>query len=271
MTANQAQRERWNDEGFARSWPKRERFTTAITPALLEAAALRPGERVLEIGSGGGLAAIAAARAVAPGGDVTGFDLSAPLTKMASARAAEAGLANARFVSGDAQVDELPAGPFDVAISQFGVMFFEDPVAAFGNVRWRLRAGGRLAFACWQPAAANTWFPGSVVAPFQPPVPTMNLGDGPAPGPFAFGDEGRVRDILSAAGFVGIGRQARAINATVPLDSLIDREMVKGLGVPPELEEKAMAAVEAHYATMRTAAGELAATLSIQLFTASNP
>src|SRR5205823_5753396 len=92
MAVNQQQREQWNDENQATLWPKRERITTCVTRPLLDLLALQPGERVLEIGSGGGLAAIEAANAVAPSGEVVGFDLSAPLVNLATNRAAEAGV-----------------------------------------------------------------------------------------------------------------------------------------------------------------------------------
>src|SRR5207302_291610 len=117
---NQQQREQWNDENQATLWPKRERITTCVTRPLLDLLALQPGERVLEIGAGGGLAAIEAANAVAPSGEVVGFDLSAPLVNLATNRAAEADVPNVRFVVGDAQVDDIPGAPFttDVAVPE---------------------------------------------------------------------------------------------------------------------------------------------------------
>src|SRR5438067_2645107 len=120
---NQQQREQWNDGKQARLWPKRERITTCATGPLLNLLSPQPGERMLEIGCGGGLVAIEAAKAVAPSGRVVGFDLSAPLAKLATSRAQAAGVANVRFVVGDAQVDDIPDAPFDATMSQFGVMF----------------------------------------------------------------------------------------------------------------------------------------------------
>lgn len=148
MSANQAQRDQWNAESQARMWPHRERVTSSITPLLLGLLSPQPGARVLDIGSGGGIAALDVARAVGANGTVVGFDISAPLVALATQRAAEAGIAQARFIAGDAQTDKIPHAPFDAVMSQLGVMFFADPVAAFTNIRRHLRPGARLAFAC---------------------------------------------------------------------------------------------------------------------------
>ena len=143
--ANKAQFAHWNATRQATAWPKRERITLNVTPLLLAALALRPGERVLDIGSGGGLAAIEAAGIVGEGGSVTGFDISEPLTGLANERAKAAGRTNARFIAGDAQTGDIPGAPFDAAMSQFGVMFFDEPVMAFRNIRRHLRDDGRIA------------------------------------------------------------------------------------------------------------------------------
>jgi len=99
----------------------------------------------------------------------------------------------------DAQVDDLPSD-VDLAISRFGVMFFEDPVAAFVNLRGALAPDGRLVFVCWQGLAANPWtaVPALAVAEHVPPAAPPVPG---APGPFAFGDPDRVRSVLIDAGF----------------------------------------------------------------------
>ena len=129
-----------------------------------------------------------------------GLDLSGPMLARARADAEAAGLANAVFLQGDAQVHPLEPARFDTVISRFGVMFFADPVAAFANIRSATRPGGRLVFACWQPLAANQWLlvPGAALAEHvRPPDPAPADG----PGMFAFADPDRLRPILATAGW----------------------------------------------------------------------
>jgi len=126
------------------------RYDTMLAPLtthLLDAAALTPADRVLDIGCGCGNTSRLAARQAA---DVLGADLSHAMLARARQRTEEAGLTNVRFVHADAQT--TPFEPVDVVMSQLGVMFFEDPAAAFANLR---RAGGRLAFLCWQRPELN--------------------------------------------------------------------------------------------------------------------
>jgi ubiquinone/menaquinone biosynthesis C-methylase UbiE len=272
---NKAEFDRWNADDQVRGWPKREQVTICVTPALLEALALKPGERVLDIGAGGGLAAMEAARAVGEGGSVTGFDISVGLTKLANARAAEASSKNVRFVAGDAQVDDIPGAPFDVAMSQFGVMFFADPVQAFENIRRHMAPGGRMVFACWQPYTKNTWFPGPKLEPFLTPPPAGSApapqpGSGPPPGPFAFGDPALVRSIVEKAGFKDVSVEQIEREAVVERDSLFDREMLNGFPIAPEKKEDAWAALQAHIESMVQADGKMHLALAPQLVRAHN-
>ena len=88
--ANQAERKRWNDPFWSEFWPKRERFTESVTPLLLRALELKPGERVLDIGCGGGPATSSAAAAVGNAGRAVGADISTPLIELARSRVIDA-------------------------------------------------------------------------------------------------------------------------------------------------------------------------------------
>jgi SAM-dependent methyltransferase len=245
VETNEAERRRWNDERWTSVWPKRERMTDAISPFVLEAAALRAGERVLDIGSGGGRLSLAAARAVGAGGSVVGADLSAPLGELAGQRAREEGAANVEFRRLDMQTDRIPGDPFTVAISQFGVMFFDDPVAAFGNIRAHLTPDGRIAFACWQRLEDNPWHYASAISEFLPSPPPSAAG-AILPGPFALADPARTAQILTAAGFCDVRRAPYELTVDVPEDAVFDDIQLTLTQVPAAHHERARAAVQAY-------------------------
>lgn len=158
------------------------------------------GRRVLDIGCGAGATTLAMARRLAADGLCVGVDISAPLVAAAKARAAAEGVDAAAFVLGDAQTYAFEAGAFDAVISRFGVMFFDDPEAAFANIRRAVRRDGTLTFAAWRSPAENPFMTTAVraAAPFLPPMPTP---DPNAPGQFAFADGKRVRRILDGSGW----------------------------------------------------------------------
>lgn len=204
--ANSQQISYWNEQAGPRWVRLQERLDAQLRPlgrAVLAAADLGAGQRVLDVGCGCGDSSLEAAERVAPDGAVTGVDVSAPMLTRARERARRAGLAAATFLEADAQSHGFEPGGFDAVISRFGVMFFQSPEAAFANLRAALAPGGRLCFVCWQGLARNVWMsaPLSAVARLLtlPPPP-----DPCAPGPFAFADPDRVRAILAAAGFASV-------------------------------------------------------------------
>ncbi len=181
------------------------RFDTSIRPhhaALMAAAAIAPGEAVIDIGCGNGLTSRDAARATGPTGHVLAVDLSGPMLARAEQTAKDEGIGNVRFEQGDAQVYPFDAGAFDVAMSRFGVMFFADPVAAFTNVASAVRPGGRLALLVWQSLAANEWMGAmrdALAVGRDLPVPPPG-----APGPFGLADTGYATGVLTGAGFTDV-------------------------------------------------------------------
>ncbi|PWE32413.1 ubiquinone biosynthesis protein UbiE [Maritimibacter sp. 55A14] len=200
---NSEQAEFWNGPSGLK-WIENEEGMDAIlsvvSAGLLDRGAIRPGERVLEVGCGTGANSLLLAEAVGPKGEVLALDISEPLLARAAARRDAAGLTQPEFRLADAQTAALPKAHFDLLISRFGVMFFADPQAAFANMRTALARGGRLVFACWAGIEGNPWFrlPRDVAAN------RLGWPDPPehgAPGPMAFADSGRVTGLMAQAGF----------------------------------------------------------------------
>jgi SAM-dependent methyltransferase len=193
----------WNEEGGP-SWVANElRHDLMLAPfdaVLLDAADPQLGDHVLDVGSGFGTTSLELARAVGEQGRVMAIDVSEAMMARLRSRAAAEAITNVIDHVADAQTDVLPAEHFRLVVSRFGVMFFDDPTAAFTNIHEALRPDGRLVFVCWQPLADNEWVlvPLTAMAPVIGPIAPQAPGQ---PGPFALGDEERVREVLEGAGF----------------------------------------------------------------------
>jgi SAM-dependent methyltransferase len=191
----------WNGLG-GHTWVARQEHTDVtllpVSEALLRLAAPRTGERVLDVGCGCGASTLAVARAVGPGGRVTALDISAPMLAEGQRRAEAASITNIDWRQADAATAALDE--FDLLLSNFGLMFFGDPVQAFAHMRRAASAGARMVFVCWQSLTENPWIevPMRAVLPHVPPRPKS---DPRAPGMFAFADPQRVSAILTAAGW----------------------------------------------------------------------
>ncbi|MCX5542740.1 class I SAM-dependent methyltransferase [Paraburkholderia sp. CNPSo 3076] len=252
----------WNGQSGERWVANQARLDAMVSvfgQAAIEAAAPMTGERVLDVGCGAGASSLALAACVGAGGQVLGVDISEPL--ISRARALAPPDTPVLFQVADASSAELPEGAFDILFSRFGVMFFDDPTAAFAHMRRALRPGGRVASVCWRSAAENDWVRlpmgalKGILAPSATPDPE-------APGPFSFGDRGRVSRILTAAGFADIA--IAPFDASVPFgeggtrDAAIDDAVKMTLEVgplsraladqPDDIRARASAAVRAAFA-----------------------
>lgn len=262
--ANREQAEYW--ESRAPSWIDAEGYTALVGGpfgrAAIDALEPAPGWRVLDVGCGTGPTTVELARRVTPGGSVLGVDISPSMLDAARERARREDLDGVEFRVADAQTHVLGDGGFDAVFSQFGVMFFEDPVVAFTNLRRSLRDGGRLGFVCWQDLFANEWMfvPGAAalaVTGAPPPMP------GPGqPGPFSLCDPARVSDLLGSAGFENIDVSPVSGEVDLPedrLDHAVDascqvgavREALEAT-TDPELREAIRSAVRAALAERAT-------------------
>jgi SAM-dependent methyltransferase len=182
-------------------------------------------DRVLDIGCGTGESTRDAAR-TAENGTVLAVDISEPLLQLAGELGAD--LTNVTYVLADAQTHPFPPAHFDVCISRFGTMFFQDPVAAFGNIGRALRPDGRLVLLVWQPRERNEWE--MAIRDVLGSVPPTAGADA-----FSLGDPSTVEGILRGAGFGAV--TFTEVHEPVYYGPEVDTacELVLGLSEPRQL------------------------------------
>lgn len=192
--------EDWAGE-TGRNWlANLQKFESMIAPigaALITHARFKPGERVIDIGCGGGGTTINIGRAVSPGGHATGLDISQELIWSCGARASMGTPSDVRFVCADAATASITGAPYDRLFSRFGSMFFEDPKTAFRNLRRMVRGGGRIDLAVWAPPEENGWIT-TLMGAIGKHV-ALPAREPHAPGPFAFADTDYLRTVLAQA------------------------------------------------------------------------
>jgi len=187
---------------------------------------------VLDVGFGAGSSTVDAARQVGPAGEVVGVDVSAPMIELTRARARAASLDNVSLVVADAQTHDFGQGAFDVVISRFGTMFFEDPVAGFANLGRSLRPGGRLSMVVTREPGDDPWL-ATVLAAVEPHVGADGIREVESYGSYSLGEAARLDHILSEAGFRDIER--RAVTLPIRIGSDVD-DVVAYLLDEPEIE-----------------------------------
>ncbi len=217
-----------------------ERFRPIVTTGLgahgetaLRLAPPRAGARVLDIGCGFGDTTQRIAAIVGPEGEVSGVDVAPRFIE--TARREAAAVANVRFLCADVQTDHL-GGPYDLAFSRFGTMFFANPVAALRNVAGALAPGGRLSMVVWRRRIDNDWLYRAqtiveqiVSRPQEYDEPTCG------PGPFSMADADTVSDVLLGAGFSDISLQRCDLPILIGRDVEEAIDFVTALGPAGEI------------------------------------
>ncbi len=253
----------------AQAWASMaDRLEAQIEPVsdlLFAAAQLAAGERVLDVGCGRGATTRRAAGTVGPAGEVVGLDVAANLIEEAGRLAADH--PGVRWMVADAQRAELPPGHFDVVLSRFGVMFFDDPTAAFANLAAATAPGGRLCVAVWQTRDRSEILqrPLDVAAevaarhgfPLELPSPDF--------GPCAFGDPAFMTGILAEAGWSDVGFVPHTLDLYAggpgPVENAVEIGLTIGAlqmaiaGAPPEVVDAIRVALTADLATRHVGVG----------------
>jgi len=199
---NKEQIEYWNAEA-GENWVTQadalDLMLQNIGAALIARATLKLGDQVIDIGCGSGAVTLAAQDCIGDVGCAIGLDISRPLLRNAERRARERA-SRAIFIEADAATWRN-ATPADVVISRFGVMFFDNPAAAFANILQATKPDGRLHFACWRDPKKNDMGGGLMKAVAHLFTPPDVKPDPKAPGPFAFADSEYVGALLAKAGW----------------------------------------------------------------------
>ncbi|WP_434299132.1 class I SAM-dependent methyltransferase [Corallococcus exiguus] len=191
-----------------------------IEDLLAEAVVTSSARQVLDVGCGTGSTTLAVARRLGAKGHCTGIDISEPMLAAARARAEQEGTP-ARFIRANAQLHAFEPASFDMIISRFGVMFFEDPVRAFANLRHTARNDAALLAIAWRSPSENPFMTTAerAAAPLLSNLPARRPD---APGQFAFADSHRVHRILEESGWAGIDIQPIDFTCTLPEKELVN-------------------------------------------------
>ncbi len=225
---NTPQFENWNGPHGEKWVANRDVFDRQLAshggPAM-EAAGIAPGIHAIDIGCGFGTTSLEIANHVGANGSVLGVDFSKPMINEAKFRATEAGIENLRFDQADVQSYDFKPGSADALFSRYGVMFYDDPVMAFSNMREGLRQGGRIGFICWRRGDENVWMSGPTkIAARHLELPPPPAG---SPGMFAFAQKDRIDKILSQSGFkdISITELDLTVNVGPNVDTAVQNAM----------------------------------------------
>jgi SAM-dependent methyltransferase len=227
--------ESWSGDRAAR-WVRQsagiEAQLAPVSVELFAAAAIAPGEAVLDVGCGTGPTTRQAARAAGGDGRVTGLDLSDDMLTAAASVPAEPGSAPIDWLRADGSTWAPPEpAPYDVVISRFGVMFFSDPLAAFTNFARATKPGGRLVIAVWARRGASEVFEVPLQAALRALDRCGATYDPPADddGPYSLHDQAGIEQLLTAAGWTAVEQTTHDLTL-----------VFAGGAAPPEAAEAAL-------------------------------
>jgi ubiquinone/menaquinone biosynthesis C-methylase UbiE len=195
----------WNGDA-GRAWVEAQHALDGLfkpfEDQLVDAVRAGSARRVLDVGCGTGATTLAIARSLGANGRCVGVDISEPMLALASARAERERLP-ASFIRADAETHAFEPGTYDMIVSRFGVMFFQDFVRAFANLRCAAREGAELRVIAWRTPAENPFMTTAerAAAPLLPNIPPRRP-DGP--GQFALAERARVERILEESGWAEI-------------------------------------------------------------------
>lgn len=186
---------------------------------LVAAVSAGSAARVLDVGCGTGSTTRAVARRLAAQGRCIGIDISEPMLAAARARSGQESTPTS-FIQADAQTHAFEPASFDMILSRFGVMFFDDAVRAFANLRRAARDDAELRFVAWRSAAENPFMTTAerAAAPLLPNIPPRQPE---APGQFAFAEQRRVQRILEESGWAEIDIRPIDVACTLPEQELV--------------------------------------------------
>jgi SAM-dependent methyltransferase len=219
---NQEQVTLWNGFG-GRGWVQAQevldRMLRPLESLLVEAVTTGSHARVLDVGCGTGSTTLACARLIGRRGIAMGVDISEPMLAVARQRA-ERESTPVSFIRADAQTHAFSRASFDLIVSRLGVMFFDDSVAAFTNLRRAVPENGELRVITWRSAAENPFLTAAerAATPLLPEAPARAPD---APGPFALADRSRIEHILEESGWVGIDVRATDVACALPVQDLV--------------------------------------------------
>jgi ubiquinone/menaquinone biosynthesis C-methylase UbiE len=274
----ETQREDWNR--VASGWEKWDQFfdhnMACLNRRLVADARLRPGEHVLDLGSGTGYPALLAAQVTGPTGHVLGIDLADRMLAVARRKAEKLGLANVEFRSGDATKLPFESGSFDAVISRFCLMFLPELPIALQEISRVLKAGGYLAAAVWSAPDKNAFLsiPLATIKQFvelPPPDPD-------APGIFRLAKPGDLAAFAKGAGLLFVSEEEFTMEVQFPtsreyFDSLIDMAApIQNLfaklsdAQKREAEQNIIAGADAH-----RRGGAIALPIAVRFVTARKP